>query len=139
MSSAKKAGTRLGSYLSTVDFAQLNHGCLIVTEAFGWGTTYLVGSALESDAFRDVDVRTILDDDEFDALFHGRAFFWSLVCLGISMYLREVTGLPIDYQIQRRTQANLHNGPRNPIGIEARPFANAGDATNLLGTERGPE
>ena len=136
MSDAKKKGMRPGSYLTTVDFARLNHGCLIVTEAFGWGSTFLVGSVLEGDLFRDVDVRTILDDDEFDALFHGRVFFWSLVCLSIGTYLRQVTGLPIDYQIQRRTEANAkHSGPRNPIGTKARPFAGGGDATNLPGAK----
>ena len=136
MSDAKKKGTRPASYLTTVDFARLNHGCLVVTEAFGWGTTFLVGSVLEGDLFRDVDVRTILDDDEFDALFHGRVFFWSLVCLSIGTYLRQVTGLSIDYQIQRRTEANeKHSGIRNPIGTKGRAFAGGGDATNLAGTE----
>jgi hypothetical protein len=133
VSDKKKAGERPSSYLSTVDFARLNHGCLLVHEAFG-GHTYLVGSTLQDEAFHDVDVRTILDDEEFDALFGGRLYFWSLTCLGIATYLRQVTGLPIDYQIQRRTEANeKHLGIRNPIGTRSRPFAGGGDATNLAG------
>ena len=120
------------SYLSTADFARLNHACLLVVEAFGWGTTYLVGSSLAKDSYRDVDVRTILKDEEFDAIFEGREFFWSVTCLGIATYLREVSGLPIDYQIQRRTQANENfDGVRNPIGTRGRPFAGGGDATNF--------
>ena len=132
MSNAKKSGQRPSSYLSTVDFARLNHACQIVWEAFG-GETYLVGSTLETEVWHDVDVRTILADDEFDALFKGRLYFWSLTCLGIGTYLRQMTGLPIDYQIQRMTEANAkHGGIRNPIGTGARPFAGGGDATNLM-------
>jgi hypothetical protein len=121
------------SYLSTADFAKLNHACLLVSEAFGNFTTYLVGSATAKAAYRDVDVRTILDDEEFDAIFAGREFFWSLTCLGITTYLKEMTGLPVDFQIQRRTQANenYEAGTRNPIGKRARPFAGGGDATNF--------
>ena len=131
MSNAKKQGTRPASYLTTVDFARLNHACQVVWEAFG-GETYLVGSVLVGDSWHDVDVRTILDDDTFDAIFHGRQFFWSLTCLGIATYLRQVTGLPIDYQIQRRTEANAkHDGIRNAIGTRARPFAGGGDATSF--------
>ena len=98
-------------------------------------TTYLVGSATAKDDYRDVDIRTILDDDEFDALFGGREFFWSLTCLGISTYLHEVTGLPVDFQIQRRAEANEKYvaGIRNPIGVRARPYAGGGDATNFGG------
>ena len=131
MSDAKKQGRRPASYLTTVDFARLNHACQIVWEAFG-GETYLVGSVLETDSWHDVDVRTILDDDTFDAIFHGRQFFWSLTCLGIATYLRQATGLPIDYQIQRRTEANAkHDGSRNAIGTRARPFAGGGDSTSF--------
>ena len=131
MSDAKKSGTRPASYLNTVDFARLNHACLPIGEAFG-GHTYLVGSTLETEVWRDVDIRTILADDVFDAIFKGREFFWSITCLGIATYLRQVTGLPIDYQIQRMTEANAkHAGVRNPIGWRARPYAGGGDATNF--------
>jgi hypothetical protein len=62
----------------------------------------------------------------------GIEFFWSITCLGIATYLRQVTGLPIDYQIQRMTEANAkHTGVRNPIGTRARPYAGGGDATNF--------
>lgn len=121
------------SYLTTPEFARLNHACLLVSEAFGNFTTYLVGSVTMKDSYRDVDIRTILDDDEFDYLFKGREFFWSLTCLSIATYLREVSGLPIDYQIQRRTEANENYvaGTRNPIGKRARPYAGGGDATGF--------
>lgn len=120
------------TYLTTKEFARLNHACLLISEAFGTMTTYLVGSSLEKDDYRDIDVRTILPDEEFDALFSGREFFWSLTCLGITTYLSGVSGLPVDYQIQRRTEANERfDGIRHPIGKKARPYAGGGDATNF--------
>ena len=120
------------SYLTTAEFARLNHACLLVAEAFGSMTTYLVGSSLDKDDYRDIDVRTILEDERFDELFGGREFFWSITCLGIATYLTQVSGLPVDYQIQRRTQANeKFRGVRNPMGARARPFAGGGDATNF--------
>lgn len=120
------------SFLTTADFARLNHACLPLVEAFGWGTTYLVGSSLDKDDYRDIDVRTILKDEDFDAIFSGREFFWSITCLGIATYLSQVSGLPLDYQIQRRTQANeKFTGVRNPIGTRGRPYAGGGDATDF--------
>ena len=79
--------------------------------------------------FRDVDLRTILADDEFDALFKDREF-WSLFCLAVSTYLSQVSGLPIDYQVQRMTQANekFAGKTRNPMGHGFRLFAGGGDA-----------
>ena len=95
-------------------------------------STYLVGSVTEKADYRDIDIRTILADEEFDALFKGREFVWSVTCLGIATYLTQVSGLPVDYQIQRRTQANENfTGMRNPIGSRARPFAGGGDATDF--------
>ncbi|MFJ6540559.1 hypothetical protein ACIQMP_07925 [Streptomyces sp. NPDC091385] len=82
-----------------------------VDAAFGH-LPYLVGSAAVSKSWRDVDVRLILPDEEFDALFptgarpahqDGR---WSLFCAAISELGRQRTGLPIDFQIQRMTFAN---------------------------------
>jgi hypothetical protein len=67
---------------------------------------------------RDIDVRTIVDDKQFDKLRKaikpkGIAFLG----IAIGQYLASLTGLPIDYQIQRMTEANaLHSGTRNPLG-----------------------
>lgn len=124
------------SYLTTADFARLNHACLPLRECFGFGSVYLVGSAgvTGSADFRDVDVRAILADEDFDRLFgHAGELFWGLFCLGMTEYLCRVSGLPIDFQVQRRTQANEKFGdkPRNPIGTKGRPFAGGGDATQF--------
>jgi hypothetical protein len=126
----ERAKERAASYLSPLPFARLNHACSVVTEAFG-NPPYLVGSALERHDWRDVDVRSILDDAEWDALFADREFLWGLFCLGVSSYLSQMTGLPIDYQAQRMTEANERFGGRmrNALGMKARLYAGGGDAT----------
>lgn len=81
-----------------------------IHDAFGW-FPMLVGSSATSKTWRDVDVRLILPDDEFDKLFpdtsseQGRAM-WGLLCAALSELGRQRTGLPVDFQIQRMTQAN---------------------------------
>lgn len=81
-----------------------------ILDAFGW-FPMLVGSSATSKQWRDVDVRLILPDDEFDKLFpdttseRGKAM-WGLMCAALSELARQRTGLPVDFQIQRRTQAN---------------------------------
>ena len=118
------------SFLSTAEFARLNDACIPVTAAFD-SPPYLVGSATESPDYRDVDLRVILTDEDFDRWFGDRVLLWSLVCLTIGHYLRDVTGLPIDFQIQRMTEANTKHPTthRNPMGMTARPYAGGGDAT----------
>lgn len=115
--------------LCTHDFQRLDEACRRVAIAYDF--PYLVGSAGDDacDGFRDVDLRLILDDAEFDALCPTQAR-WELLSLSIGAYLRERTGLPIDFQLQRQTEANARFGdkPWNPMG-GARVFAGGGDAT----------
>jgi hypothetical protein len=97
-----------------------------VEQAFGH-LPYLVGSAARGKTWRDVDVRLMLPDDEFDALFpqfdpyragrvHNR---WALLCAAISELGRARTALPIDFQIQRTTDANelYGGGVRHALGL----------------------
>lgn len=88
---------------------------------------FLVGSAMEHSGYRDVDVRLILDDDAWDGMFgesaddKGEAHhhpWWLAVCAALSHWLSDVSGLPVDFQIQRQTQANEHYAglPRNSLG-----------------------
>jgi hypothetical protein len=124
---------RRKSCLTTAQFAMLNDACIPVAQAFD-SNPYLVGSATKRPDFRDVDVRLILTDEDFDYWFCGRVMLWSLVCMAIGRHLADVTGLPIDFQIQRMTEANAkHPGPssRVPMGMKARPFAGGGDATGF--------
>jgi len=122
------------SYLTTADFACLNDACITIRDAFHGehvSGIYLVGSCGERADFRDVDVRVILGDDAFDRFFAGGVLFWGLFCLGVTEHLRKITGLPIDFQVQRMTEANEKYGgrPRNALGHRHRPFAGGGDAT----------
>lgn len=93
-----------------------------IHRAFG-DVPYLVGSATERVTFRDVDVRLILGDAKFEALFgdlrsaEGNAF-WQLMCTGISLWYREVTGLPVDFQIQvSEANSGKHKGKRHALGL----------------------
>lgn len=123
------------TWLTTAQFALLNDACIPVGEAFG-AKPYLVGSVTEHAGFRDVDLRLILADEDFDYWFDGRVMLWSLVCLAIGQHLAALTGLPVDFQIQRRTEANetYPDGLRHPMGMRSRPYAGGGDATNFGGT-----
>ena len=118
--------------LTTHELHALDAACGLVRRAFGH-PPYLVGSAGFSAAspdgtYRDVDVRLILDDDEFEAACPTQER-WELLCLGIGAFLRERTGLPVDFQVQQMTAANSkHDKPRNPLGM-SRAFAGGGDAT----------
>lgn len=122
------------SQLTTLQLANLNLACLPIAEAFGH-KPYLVGSCEQGDrGYRDVDVRLILPDDKFDSLFEDKQSIWHMFCWAVSDSLAARTGLPIDFQVQRMTEANEKYGdlgkhPRNPLGVRARQFAGGGDAT----------
>jgi hypothetical protein len=89
-------------------------------------TPYLVGSATRTHEWRDVDVRVILDDDVFERLF-GKCrqpyrfnARWALICGAIALQAKAITGLPIDFQIQPRTEANKDDGARHALGLYAK-------------------
>lgn len=115
------------NWLPAQAFYNLNLACATIVRAFDGHYPYLVGSALERRDYRDVDVRLILPDKEFDRLFRAGELtalapqadaLWSLMCASIAEWLRRRTGLPIDFQIQRMTQANEeHSGPRHALGL----------------------
>ena len=108
------------SALSPRQMFLLDSACQPLMEVFDW-STYLVGTAMEprdGKPPRDIDVRTIVADKQYDRLKKaigqkGIAFLG----IAIGQYLASLTGLPIDYQLQRMTEANaLHDGMRNPLG-----------------------
>lgn len=96
-----------------------------VWAAFG-APPYHVGSSLAQKVWRDVDVRLILPDAEYAALglgnpqtphINGR---WVALCLAFSALGRQMTGLPIDFQIQQQSHANAEfSGPRSALGMVA--------------------
>lgn len=92
--------------------------------AFGVHASYEVGSVLEREDWRDVDVRMILDDEAFAALFPDAGDRWEndprwlIMTVALSGWLRQQTGLPVDFQFQPRTHANdRHKGPRSACGL----------------------
>ena len=116
------------NWLPSPHFYSLNQACYLINKAFrgGFGC-YLVGSSLERRDYRDVDVRLILDDAEYERIFRapgdGAAGgwvnpLWSLLCTSLSLWLRQQTELPVDFQIQSMTNANAtHDGKRSALGI----------------------
>lgn len=127
-------------YLSTVQLYRLDLACtplkLLADEDDGPSGVYLVGSSWDRADFRDVDVRLILSDERFDALFGTSPQLWGIFCCAVSRSLTDDTGLPVDFQVQRMTEANEQYGdkPRNPLGhvaIGFREFAGRGDATRF--------
>lgn len=105
----------------------LELACRQINEAFGGYGCYLVGSAIERADWRDVDVRLIMSDDAFRALFpdaHTESACWEhdprwlLLTTALSERLSKVTGLPIDFQFQPQTFANArHTGFRHALGL----------------------
>lgn len=131
MSTGKRA-----VFIGTYELQRLDHIASLIDKALD--TPYLVGSANAKADYRDVDVRVLLPDAQFDSLFKTKQRedgqrLWALICYAITGWLRAETGLPIDFQIQRRTEANKKFGgqSRNPLGGRGFNFAAYGDATNL--------
>lgn len=99
---------------------------IIVRDFFGH-TAYHVGSSLASKNWRDVDVRLILPDDEFTAMFgkvrNTANKKLAALTLAFSALGKQMTGLPVDFQIQFESWANDHYpGPRSAlIEVEAQP------------------
>lgn len=94
---------------------------MIVRDYFG-AMPYHVGSSLESKQWRDVDVRLILDDDDFQQQFgaiKGAEANAKLaaITLAFSALGKAMTGLPIDFQIQSQSHANTAYGnkPRSAL------------------------
>jgi len=115
------------SYVGAPACFALELACQHINRAFGGFGCYLVGSALQRSDWRDVDVRLIMPDAEFLALFpdvdlaaHNWEFDprWLLMTVSISERLSKVTGLPIDFQFQPQTHSNArHKGPRSALGL----------------------
>ena len=97
-----------------------------VFSAFGH-MPYHVGSSLAlKSGWRDVDVRLILSDKEYEAWELGKPNLphqngkWVALCLAFSALGTHMTGLPIDFQIQQQTRANEEfpkEYPRSALGV----------------------
>lgn len=72
---------------------------------------YLVGTALtQKTGWRDVDVRIILTDEEWEEWDFGKPEIpnqkWTAFCAAFSELGKAMTQLPIDFQFQQMTFAN---------------------------------
>jgi hypothetical protein len=123
-----KPTVRPSSYLSPPDFHRLNWACQPVRAAFG-SPPYLVGSVLTRPDYRDIDLRLILDDEVYDAMFGAvdgltteRRTGATLLLLNIAVsdLIAKAANVraPIDFQFQSMTEANVpEHGMRNPMGM----------------------
>lgn len=107
------------NFLTVSQNFDLNVACkaLDVFDAYG---VFHVGSSLTVPDYRDVDLRCILPNKEFDQMFHGeqRDAKLKFLNVAISEWIQARTGLPIDFQFQRMTDANEEfKGTRNAVGI----------------------
>lgn len=112
------------TYIGAPACFMLEQACQQVVDAFGHWGCYLVGSALERQDWRDVDVRYILPDEEFSKLFPDAGQHWEhdprwlLLTTSIAAWLSKQSGLPIDFQFQPQTHANeRHKGLRSALGL----------------------
>lgn len=116
------------NYLGAPAAFKLELACQHISRAFGGFGIYLVGSVLERPDWRDVDLRMILADEEFAALFPDAGQHWEfdarwlVMTVAISAWLSEQTGLPVDFQFQTQTHANERHGRgkgtrRNAMGM----------------------
>jgi len=73
---------------------------------------YLVGSALTRRRPRDIDVRVMLPDDDPFMVDPQRV---AALNDAVSVYLRHVTDLPVDFQFQTVTEGNAERGSRSAL------------------------
>lgn len=113
-----------GCYIGAPACFVLEEACKVLNDAFDGYGCYTVGSSLQRPDWRDVDVRLIMSDEGFAALFPDAGDHWEcdprwlLLTVAISERLSRQTGLPIDFQFQPQTHANKrHPGPRNAMGL----------------------
>lgn len=107
-----------GSYLRIDEFERLEEWARLVRILFDGEVPYLVGSVQTRPDYRDVDLRLILDDETFDATWRDPVKV-RMINRAVSAWGQRDTGLPIDFQLQRRTEANAEfpDGFRNPMGL----------------------
>jgi hypothetical protein len=123
MAESKRVRTR-STFLLVTDFERVEEWCRKVRRIFaGSGRhvgLFLVGSVMTSRDYRDIDLRLMFTDDAFDREWHDPVAL-RYMNAAISTWGQRETGLPIDFQIQRATQANASypagDHPRNPMGI----------------------
>lgn len=103
-------------WLTVPEIYRLSTACVPLCEVFG-RPPYLVGSAMLRRDYRDVDVRLILDDDDFIRRFPDRTSLLYINAV-ISEQLARITSLPIDFQFQSWAENLTHDGNAMPLGMK---------------------
>jgi hypothetical protein len=104
------------TYLTHSGIRLLNDWGVVLRRMFPGEVAYLVGSALTTADYRDVDVRLLLDDDALRAL--NSVVNLPDLNLAVSLWGQQVTSLPIDFQVQHVEAANAEfDGRRHPLGV----------------------
>jgi hypothetical protein len=126
---------RKSNFIGAPAAFRLELACQELSRAFpGWGC-YHVGSSRQRKDWRDVDVRLVLDDHEFEKLFpeaHENAWEsdprWLILTIAISDWLSKQTGLPVDFQFQKWSHIQkVHDKERCPIGRNMMPKKREGE------------
>ena len=98
----------------------------ILTDAFE-ETPYWVGSSLTEKTWRDVDVRVLMDKKKYSAMGLGDPRYplenakWRAFARAFSTLGTEITGLPIDFQIQEQSDANkTYPRARSALGLSTK-------------------
>lgn len=115
----EKPDLRKASYLTVPQFHRLNWACAPLREAFG-EYPYLVGSVLRRPDYRDVDLRLSMspDNDSFGTDFWIEGTRRLVINCAISDWLRQITQLPLDFQLQPYEEFKTYKGQgRNPMGM----------------------
>ena len=92
------------NYIPAPAMFDLHNACAIIAQAYPDSGVFLVGSSIQRRDFRDVDVRCMLADEMFDAMFpnapdgpsHWNAR-WSLLCVRLgrpAATSKTLNGLP---------------------------------------------
>jgi len=115
----KQRGVYIGmpAYLHLCRFAD------VIRDAFPEGGVYLVGSALARQDWRDVDIRLMLPDAAYARIIGPLTKpryanpRWRALCVAFAALGRDMTGLPIDFQIDQQSAANAEEAgrPRSAI------------------------
>lgn len=104
------------TYLTQSGVRLLDDWGVCVARMFRPETPYLVGSALLRSDYRDVDVRVMLSDESFELL--AGVVDLADLNLSVSLWGQQVTGLPVDFQVQCTSAANAQwQGRRHPLGL----------------------
>ena len=102
-------------YLRVDEVRRLDHWCESLLKAFEPCTVYLVGSVQDHADWRDVDVRVVVNDERLSGTLLMKLPDLNML---LSQWGQQQTGLPIDCQVQSRTECRAHDGTRNPRGVK---------------------